>query len=390
MRSLVPKALLFLGTALCINILCVNAASADSATYVYRGNNFTDIQGEPGVFSTKDRVTGHFTVNCSIAHPEGTCANLPYDNYFWMGAVTLESVELSAGPASLPTDDGHADVNAFWFSTDSNGQIVFWDIDLSLWDPSGIINVDTDKKPWGSAIDSAAASSGFANVDDDPGKWRKVGRPGMRPTSIFRNQSRTYGNDVGANVCAYFPNRERCADFYASENYDVKGTFQYTDLWINYGFYRTKPEGGWRYGWRWMSCQVGSDVIKAQQNGARLTAMLDPNGPECFSDGFLEDCDESGNCEGSWWGYSEPTEVTGEWIDPLNTSKAVVNQTSNNYDPMSDTFFRTVTHCNESGGDLMTRGGLSIGDRSFAFEGIDTQGWSYYWLRRCNDQQTEK
>ena len=133
MRSLVPKALLFLGTALCINILCVNAASADSATYVYRGNNFTDIQGEPGVFSTKDRVTGHFTVNCSIAHPEGTCANLPYDNYFWMGAVTLESVELSAGPASLPTDDGHADVNAFWFSTDSNGQIVFWDIELSLW-----------------------------------------------------------------------------------------------------------------------------------------------------------------------------------------------------------------------------------------------------------------
>ena len=118
--------------------------------------------------------------------------------------------------------------------------------------------------------------------------------------------------------------------------------------------------------------------------------MLDPNGPECFSDGFLEDCDEWGNCEVSWWGYSEPTEVTGEWIDPLNTSKAVVNQTSNNYDPMSDTFFRTVTHCNESGGDLMTRGGLSIGNRSFAFEGIDTQGGSYYWLRHCNDQQTEK
>jgi hypothetical protein len=72
MRSLIPKVLLFLGTALCINVLCVNPASADSATYVYRGNNFTDIQGEPGVFSTKDRVTGHFTVDCGIAHPEGT------------------------------------------------------------------------------------------------------------------------------------------------------------------------------------------------------------------------------------------------------------------------------------------------------------------------------
>ena len=78
MRSLGKKAILSACSALCLTMLCVGAASADSATYVYRGNNFDDIQGEPGIFSTNDRVTGRFTVDCSVAHMEGTCANLPF------------------------------------------------------------------------------------------------------------------------------------------------------------------------------------------------------------------------------------------------------------------------------------------------------------------------
>jgi hypothetical protein len=139
-----------------------------------------------------------------------------------------------------------------------------------------------------------------------------------------------------------------------------------------------------------MSCQVGSDLIKAQQNSVTLSAMLDPNGPECFSDGFREDCDPFGNCEMSWWGYTGPTEVTGEWMDPLNTSKAVVNQTSESYDPWSGTSYKTITHCNESGGDVMANGGFAIGPREFPFEGFATQGWSFYSLRSCNDQNTQR
>ena len=390
MRSLVPKALLFLGTALCINILCVNAASADSATYVYRGNNFTDIQGEPGVFSTKDRVTGHFTVNCSIAHPEGTCANLPYDNYFWMGAVTLESVELSAGPASLPTDDGHADVNAFWFSTDSNGQIVFWDIDLSLWDPSGIINVDTDKKPWGSAIDSAAASGGFANVDDDPGKWRKVGRPGGRPATVFQNHNRVYGNGVAADVCVDSPDRQRCAYLNAWEDYDLKGTFQFTGIDINYWFIRFFDDGGYRTWWRWMFCEAGPGSIAAHTNDVTLGAVLDPDSPECQTYGERVDCDALGNCDYAQSGFVGPLEVTGEWIQPINTTKRVMNETSIVYDPWSETAQRSMVHCNENGGDMMKRGGFYIGFRYFPFDGFATQGWTNYWLRSCNNDYKEK
>ena len=70
MRLLANKALIFVCSVMCINCFFVDAAAADSATYVYRGNNFEQLDGDPEVFSLKDRVVGRFTVDCSIAHPE--------------------------------------------------------------------------------------------------------------------------------------------------------------------------------------------------------------------------------------------------------------------------------------------------------------------------------
>lgn len=393
MRFSIEKVFIFVCSAICVNTLCVGAASADSVTYDYRGNNFVELEGEPGLFSTKDRVTGRFTLDCNIAHMEGTCANLTYDNYFWLGAVTLESVDFSAGPASLPTVDGHADVNAFWFSTDSNGQIVDWDIDLTLNDPSGIINVDTDNNP-SRPIDSAAALGGGAVVFDDPGEWKTIGRPGKRPAPMFKDHSRTYGNDVGAYACFDFPGGQRCADLYVWENYDVKGTYRHTDLSINYWFHRLLPAGGWRQGSRWMSCQVGPEAIRAHQNSVTLDAMVYPNGPECHVDGFIEECDEFHNCEWRPWGFPDPTGITGNWNDPINTSKVIVNQTDDYYDPGSGTSHKSKVHCNESGGQIMTDGGFSIdlgnAIRQFWFDGFNTQGWSHYWLRSCNNRYEEK
>lgn len=171
MKFSTTNALILVCFAMCINILCVDVAGADSVTYVYRGNNFVELQGEPGIFSTKDRVTGQFTLDCSAAHIEGTCANLPFDNYFTLGAVELEPLSFSAGPAELPTADGNVEISAFFFSTDSNGHIVDWNIDLYLDDPSGVINVDTDNDLSG-PIDSAAALGGDAVVFDNPGKWK--------------------------------------------------------------------------------------------------------------------------------------------------------------------------------------------------------------------------
>lgn len=390
MRSLTNKALIFVCTAMCMNCFFVSAAAADSSTYVYRGNNFEQVDGEPGVFTTKDRVTGYFTVDCGIAHPEGNCADLPYDNYFWMGAVALESVELSAGPASLPTEDGYADVNAFWFSTDADGQIVHWDIDLTFWVPSGLINVDTDKKPWGSAIDSAAALGGGASVHGNPGTWKKIGRPGKRPRSVFRDHSRIYGNGVGAEVCDQAPGIDRCATLNAWEDYDLKGTFQFTGIEISYWFTRQLDGGGFRHWWRWLFCQAGPESIGAHFDGATLATNLDPLGPECETYGERIECDDVGNCDFQQRGFEVPMEVTGEWLEPITTRRLVVNETVDFYDPGSGTSQRSKVHCNENGGELMNQGGFNLGRRDFLFIGFATQGWSNYWLRSCNNDFMQK
>jgi hypothetical protein len=148
-------------------------AGAVSMTYVYRGNNFVEIQGELGIFSTNDRVTGQFTVDCSAAHIAGTCANLAFDDYFTLGAVNLEPLWFSAGPARLPTADGRVEIAIVSFSTDSNGHIVDWNIDLFLIDPSGVINVDTDNDIRG-PIDTAVVLGGEAQVLGNPGEWTVV------------------------------------------------------------------------------------------------------------------------------------------------------------------------------------------------------------------------
>lgn len=149
--------------------LFAQTVHALTATYSYQGNNFVDFDGEPGVFSSDDRVTAQFTLDCAMAHPEGSCRNLPYADYLQSSAVRRESIDFSAGPARLPTNDGDANIDRFFFSTDSSGRIVDWDMELIWPDPSGIINVDTDNQ--GDGLDSAAALGAGAVVVGQPGNW---------------------------------------------------------------------------------------------------------------------------------------------------------------------------------------------------------------------------
>ena len=143
-----------------------------------------------------------------------------------------------------------------------------------------------------------------------------------------------------------------------------------------------------------MSCQTGSEVINAHTNRVTLGAVLDPDNPECHTYGVWVNCDALNNCEVAYRGFENPIEVTGEWIDPINTANVVANHTNNFYDPWSETSYRLMTHCKENGGDMMARGGFSINsaarERYFPFEGFDTQGWSHYWLRSCNENSKEK
>ena len=95
---------LFLSIFICLFL--VNHALALTVNYAYEGNKFTDIEGEPDSFSPDDRVSAKFIVDCEAAHWAGDCANLPFDNYFELGAVVLEPESFTAGSASLPDPDG--------------------------------------------------------------------------------------------------------------------------------------------------------------------------------------------------------------------------------------------------------------------------------------------
>jgi len=158
---------LFLSIFICLFL--VNHALALTVNYAYEGNKFTDIEGEPDSFSPDDRVSAKFIVDCEAAHWAGDCANLPFDNYFELGAVVLEPESFTAGSASLPDPDGSVLINRFSFSTDAQAQIVDWDLDLGLEQTSGLVNVDTDNI--GDGIDSAAAGGAFARVTGQPGTW---------------------------------------------------------------------------------------------------------------------------------------------------------------------------------------------------------------------------
>lgn len=213
---------------------------------------------------------------------------------------------------------------------------------------------------------------------------------------IFSDNSRAHGNEVMAGVCVQVPNRpvERCVDLHAWEHYDVKGTYQFTGIWINYRVHRSNPDGSWRSIWAEMICQAGLETIKASPNHVSLDAILHPDGPECDSWGIIEDCDQWGNCVPQPWGFSDPTVVTGAWIDPMNTSKGVINWQHDFYDPWSETSQKIVEHCNENLGEIMARGGLSLEFggriRDIPFEGFDTQGWTQYWLKSCNSNSKVK
>lgn len=136
-------------------------------TYEYTGNFLSELQGNPDVFSTSDRVMARFTINCHLAHRAGDCKNLPYKDYLRSGAVERNSIVFTAGPATLPTADGQIKFQQFQFSTDADGRINSWDMDLYLDDPW--INVDTDS--W---LDSTWFLDGGATVSGQPGTWRII------------------------------------------------------------------------------------------------------------------------------------------------------------------------------------------------------------------------
>jgi len=154
---------------LLINLVLAASARGLGVTYYYEGNYFVEFDGTENLFSTEDRVTARFLVDCALAHAAGDCRNLPYVDYAQQGAVQLQPFAFTAGPAKLPTADGGININRFAFSTDADARIVDWDIDLYSADQPPSINVDTDNVDEG--LDSAAVPGAGAVVRGQPGSW---------------------------------------------------------------------------------------------------------------------------------------------------------------------------------------------------------------------------
>ncbi len=211
------------------------------------------------------------------------------------------------------------------------------------------------------------------------------------PPTIHDN-NRTYGNSMGGDRCDTFDNLYRCVNVYASQNYDVKGTFQYTEVAISLYTHRSFDDGSWTERWRQLNCVVDESAITARPDAVTLEVVLDPNAPGCYSDGQMVTWDPVNGYTFEPAAWTDPRPVRGEWLDPMSYSKSVSTRRDSYYDGWSDTESSAVNHCNEFHGDLMKAGGFSLGiaDRWYAFEGVDTPGWSFFQTMNCNANNKQK
>lgn len=208
---------------------------------------------------------------------------------------------------------------------------------------------------------------------------------------IFNEQNRSYGNSAGAGICYEILNGYICRDLYVSENYDVKGSYQFTEAAISIYRYRSDPDdGSWSNSWRYLSCPIDKEALVAHPNGVTLEATLDPEGPGCYAFDYMESCDPSNGCQVGSWPFPGPTDVTAEWADPFSYGQSKMIQSGTNYDGWSDSTSKYAQQCEQRWGDAMRSGGFTEGARSFQFTGPEGPAWSNYSLSSCNDHNMQK
>lgn len=212
----------------------------------------------------------------------------------------------------------------------------------------------------------------------------------------YANHNRTYGNWVDGGHCMDIEGGFRCRSVQVSENYDVKGTYEYTEASYSFWVYRYDPaDGSFRDGWRTLTCPVDQKSISAHPNRVTIDVSVDRDGLGCYQWGYLYTWDPVNGYQWSPWEFGPGTiEIEGEWIDPFSFGSAISNHNDKFYDGWSDTTHNTVNHCKMNWGDMMTRGGFAttseqFGTRFWAFEGPDGPSWSFYHVSSCNDNQSQ-
>ena len=212
----------------------------------------------------------------------------------------------------------------------------------------------------------------------------------------FKLHNRTYGNWVDGGSCTYLDDGYRCRSIQVWENYDVKGTFEYTEASFSTWTFTYDPnDGSYEDGWRFLSCPVDQKAITAQPNRVIIDVALDPDGPGCYQWGDLHTWDPINGDQWFPFSFTPGTrEISGEWKDPFSLGTSMWNQKDKYVDGWSGMTTEAVHHCKGQWGDMMTSGGFAITRNSrtrfYAFEGPDGQAWSSYNISSCNDNEVQR
>ncbi|MDH3431844.1 MAG: hypothetical protein OEQ14_17735 [Gammaproteobacteria bacterium] len=212
----------------------------------------------------------------------------------------------------------------------------------------------------------------------------------------FKLSNRTYGNWVDGGSCTYLEDGYRCRSIQAWENYDVKGTFEYTEASFNSWRYDYDPsDGSYEEGWHVLTCPVDQKAISANPNSVTIKVALDPDAPGCYQWGDLHTWDPVNGDQWFPFPFTPGTrEIEGEWVDPFSFGSSMWNQKDTYFDGWSGMTSSALHRCKGTWGDMMTRGGFTLTTplrtRFYAFEGPDGPAWSSYNVSSCNDNEIQR
>ncbi len=208
----------------------------------------------------------------------------------------------------------------------------------------------------------------------------------------YSNQNRTYGSWVVGASCTPLPNGYRCREIQVSENYDVKGTYEFTEGMLHAWSYQEDPEAGsWEHGERFLTCPIDQKSISAHPNRVAVDFMLDTEALGCNNWGYLDTYDPDNGYQSQPLLFpSGQRAIAGEWMDPFSYDNSTSNNKGSFHNGWSNMTSSYVNHCKNTWGDLMTRGGFSINTRFYAFEGTEGSTWSAYWISSCNENNKEQ
>ena len=104
---------------------------------------------------------------------------------------------------------------------------------------------------------------------------------------MYKFNNRTIGNSVGADGCHDFDGGYRCRGVNVSENYDVKGTFEYVEAYYYNERHLYDPsDESYDHRWRDMVCPVDEKSIAAHPNRVKIDLVLDSDDPGCYQNGL--------------------------------------------------------------------------------------------------------